>query len=49
MLTKDAGVAGEARHHLELLLRQYPGDRAAVQLLAQLEHVDQAPPGGPQR
>lgn len=49
VLTKDAGVAGEARHHLELLLRQYPGDRAAVQLLAQLEHVDQAPPGGPQR
>lgn len=43
VLTKDAGVVGEARHHLELLLRAYPGDRAGVQLLAQLEHVDQAP------
>ena len=46
VLTKDAGVVGEARHHLEALLRQYPGDRAAVQLLAQLERVDQAPAGG---
>ncbi|MDO9020499.1 MAG: tetratricopeptide repeat protein [Myxococcales bacterium] len=48
VLTKDAGATGEARHHLEALLRAYPGDRAAVQLLARLEHVDQAPaaPGG---
>jgi tetratricopeptide (TPR) repeat protein len=43
VLTRDAGATDEARHHLEVLLRAYPGDRAAVQLLAQMEHVDQAP------
>lgn len=42
VLTKEAGVLGEARHHLEVLLRAYPGDRTGTQLLAQIEHVDQA-------
>jgi Flp pilus assembly protein TadD len=45
VLTKDAGVTGEARHHLEALLRAYPGDRAGTQLLAELEHLDRAPAG----